>query len=172
MKYLRKLERVFLVSIFLSMVVLFSFNVVIREVGGTYASQFAWIEEVVRFMNIFLVFCALGLALERGRHVGIDTFREALPDAARNIVRRVIDLVGCIFAGYMSYLAWQLVLFVLKTGQRSPTLDVPIGWLYMAPVVGFGLLALRYFLSFISAIDRFTREDEADESPSVEGAHS
>lgn len=158
MYLLRRLERTFLVSVFLSMVALFTLNVLAREIGGTFASQLAWIEEAVRLMNIFLVFGALGLALEKGRHVGIDTLREALPKTARNAIRKIIDAVGCLFSAYMSYLAYQLVVFVLNTGQRSPTLDLPIGWIYMAPVVGFGLLSLRYALSFLSVVDRFDPE--------------
>lgn len=160
MHYLRRVERVFLVTLFLSMVALFSLNVLAREVGGTFASQLAWVEEAVRLMNVFLVFGALGLALERGKHVGIDTLREALPNTARATIRRIIDAAGCVFSLYMAYLAWQLVVFVLGTGQRSPTLDVPIGWIYTAPIIGFGLLALRYALSFFSFIDRFTKEDD------------
>ena len=160
MQFVRKIERVFLVSIFLMMVVLFALNVVTREIGGTFASQFAWIEEAVRLMNIFLVFGALGLALERGRHVGIDTLRNALPTLARNTAQRINDALGCVFSLYMAWLAFQLVQFVLRSGQKSPTLDIPMGWIYMAPVVGFLLLALRYGLSLFSVIDRWSTESQ------------
>lgn len=160
MHYLRRVERIFLVTLFLSMVALFSLNVLAREVGGNFASQLAWVEEAVRLMNVFLVFGALGLALERGKHVGIDTLREALPGIARTTIRRTIDAAGCLFSLYMAFLAWQLVIFVLGTGQRSPTLDVPIGWIYTAPVIGFALLALRYALSLFSIIDRFSKDDD------------
>ena len=159
MQFLRQIERWFLVTVFLSMVALFAFNVVTREIGGTLASQFAWIEEAVRLMNIFLVFGALGLALERGRHVSVDTLREALPKTPKIIVRKIVDAVGCAFSAYMAYLAYQLVVFVLGTGQRSPTLDIPVGWIYAAPVAGFALLSLRYALSFFSTYDRFDTEE-------------
>jgi len=163
MRIIRFLERWFLVSIFLTMVALFAVNVVTREIGGTLASQLAWIEEAVRLMNIFLVFGALGLALEKGRHVSIDTLREALPERVKFIARKLIDAVGCVFSAYMAWLAYQLVVFVLGTGQRSPTLDIPMGWIYMAPVVGFALLSLRYGLNFCALITRLeTAEDEED----------
>ncbi len=152
---LRRFERVFLVTVFLAMVALFFLNVVTREIGGTLASQFAWIEEAVRLMNIFLVFVALGIALERGRHVGIDTVRDMMPDRYRIPVLKLIDITGFLFASYMAYLGWNLIVFVLRTGQRSPTLDIPMGWIYAAPVIGFALLALRYALSFFGVIDRF-----------------
>ncbi len=153
---LRLVERTFLVSVFLTMVVLFTFSVVVREVGGTLASDFAWIEEAVRLMNIFLVFGALGLALERGRHVGVDTFRNRMPEHARKWMLRVIDLVGFVFSVYLVTLGFRMLNFVLATGQRSPTLDIQMGWLYAAPLAGFGLLALRFALSFFGVIDRFS----------------
>ena len=164
MRIIRFLERWFLVTIFLAMVGLFTLNVATREIGGQLASQFAWIEEAVRLMNIFLVFGALGLALERGRHVSIDTLREALPGRVKFIARKLIDAVGCVFSAYMAWLAWQLVVFVLGTGQRSPTLDIPMGWIYLAPVVGFSLLALRYGLNFFALINRFEAADDEEDS--------
>ena len=51
--------------------------------------------------------------------------------------------------------------FVLNTGQSSPTLGVPIGLVYLAPVIGFLLLALRYGLSLFGVIDRFAAQEAA-----------
>lgn len=156
---LRLVERVFLVTVFLTMVTLFAFSVLVRELGGTLASDFAWIEEAVRLMNLFLVFCALGLALERGRHVGVDTLRNRLPDNVRVNALKLIDFVGFCFAVYLVFLGIRMVGFVLATGQRSPTLDIPMGLIYLAPVIGFGLLALRFSLSFFGVIDRFEKSE-------------
>ncbi len=152
---LRGTETILLVVLFLAMVLLFSFSIVTREIGGTFASKFAWIEEAVRLMNIFLVFLALGLALERGRHVGINTVRNMMPKQAQWIVQKLIDLTGLVFSIYLVFIGYKLVNFVLMTGQRSPTLDLPMGWIYMAPVMGFSLLGLRYALSLSGRFDRY-----------------
>ena len=152
---LRRVERMTLVVLFVLMVTLFFLNVLARELGGTFASNLAWIEEAVRLMNIFLVFGALGLALERGRHVGIDTFRDKLPVRVRFMVLKTIDLVGVGFSIYLVYQGYGLVKFVLGTGQKSPTLDLPMGWIYAAPVIGFSLLGLRFILSLLGINNRF-----------------
>lgn len=166
LSYIRLAERSFIVAVFLTMVVLFFGNVIAREIGGTFASKFAWIEEAVRFLNVFLVFITLGLALERGRHVGIDTLRNKLPDGVRKILLKVTDAVGFFFSLYLSWLGSTLVEFVFATGQRSPTLNILIGWVYIAPVVGFALLALRFALSFFGVIDRFNQDED---EPLAEG---
>lgn len=152
--FLRRAERAFIVGLFLTMVVLFFGNVIAREIGGQLASRLAWVEEAVRFMNVFLVFMTLGLALERGRHVCIETLRDRLPRRARYGLFKLIDATGFFFSIYLAWLGIGLVQFVLGTGQRSPTLDLPVGWIYMAPVLGFGLLALRFALSFVGLIER------------------
>lgn len=159
---IRMVERYLIVSIFLVMVVLFSFNVLIRELPGNYASTFAWIEEAVRLLNLFLVFFALGLALERGRHVSISTFRDWLEPKYAVWLYRLIDLVGSVFSAYLVYLSYQIMVFVLNTGQLSPTLGIPMAWIYAAPAIGFSLLTLRYLMSLFAFIDRY-RVDTAIE---------
>nr|WP_319581941.1 TRAP transporter small permease [uncultured Pseudodesulfovibrio sp.] len=145
------------------MVILFFLNVVAREVGGDMASSLSWVEEAVRLMNLFLVFGALGIALERGMHVGIDTFRDRLPAGVRKLLLKVIDLSGLIFCVYLVWQAYVLVQFVLRTGQTSPTLGIRMGWIYLAPVAGFALLGLRYLLSLTGFIDRFQPNDSSEE---------
>lgn len=162
---IRSFEKFCLVSLFLTMVTLFSFSALAREIGGSFASQFAWIEEATRLMNTFLVFLALGLALERGRHVGINTLRDRLPAGLRLPLFRLIDLTGLVFSLYLAWLSYGLAEFVLNTGQRSPTLDIPMGYVYVAPIIGFGLLGLRYALSLFGPPDRFIAQAHEAEEP-------
>lgn len=159
---LRRMERAYLITIFLLMVVLFFINILIRTLAPQSASDFAWIEEAVRLLNIFLVFGGLGLALERGRHVSIDSLREKLSAPLRQALYRCIDLIGLGACLYMTWLSFKLVRLVLGTGQRSPTLDIPMGWIYAAPLAGFALLSLRYALSLAKITHR--RQAEASQT--------
>lgn len=166
---LNKFERAFLVTLFLIMVALFFVNVLIREFGGIYASNFAWIEEAVRLMNIFLVFGAIGLALERVRHVSVTTLRDRINQPFRKFLFKTIDAVGLAFCLYLVWLGVRMVIFVLGTGQKSPTLDIPMGWVYLAPTIGFGLLALRYALSLLGVIDRFSFPNTTKANEAISG---
>lgn len=169
LKFIRNIERYLLVGIFLTMVALFFVNILIREFAGTLASDFAWIEEAVRIMNGFMVFLGLGLALEKGRHVSINTIHSLLPTRIAWVLYKIIDAIGCIFSIYLVWQSYNLVQFVLITGQTSPTLDLPMGWIYTAPVVGFSLLAFRYALSFFGVINRFSTTDASPNKPQPEG---
>lgn len=170
LKVLRTTERIFLVTIFLLMVGLFTLGVVVREVAPQYSSDFSWIEEAVQMLNLFLVFCALGLALERKRHVGVTTFRDSLCLVKRKVVFALIDLVGVLFSIYTTYLGIEMVQFVFASGQHSPTLNIPMGWIYLAPTIGFALLGLRYALSLFGIIDRFTPDNANNAAAPEKGA--
>ena len=153
--FIRTAERFAAVTIFLLMVGLYCVNVLARQVGGTFASEFAWVEEAVRLMSLFLVFLTVGLGLERGRHAGVHTWRERIASATGLPLRRIIDAVGFVFCIYLMWLGYQMTAFVYGMGQKSPTLNVPVFWIYLAPTIGFALMALRYALSFFGLIDRF-----------------
>lgn len=154
LNFLRAIERLVLVTIFFAMVLLYSTGIVTREMGGTLAGDFAWVDEAVRLLNTALVFLALGLGLERGRHVGIDTLNRMIPDSLRFWVLKLIDLVGFLFSVYIAWLGYGLASFVFSTGQRSPTLGLETGWTYVVPTIGFLLLGLRFALSLLGVIDR------------------
>lgn len=160
---IRLFERTSLVALLLAMTGLFAFNVLIRLLGGTFATGFGWIDEVVRTMNVFLVFLAAGLALERGKQVAVDSWRNRITERTGVPLTRIVDAVGVIFSLYMAWQAGRMAGFVFASGQVSATMGIAIGWLYFAPCIGFSLLALRYAASLIGAIDRFAPKAECEE---------
>lgn len=156
---LRIMERVTVVTIFLAMVTLYFVNVLSRQFGGTFATNFAWVEEAVRLMSLFLVFFGLGLALEQGRQVGVYSWRDRIAKRLGLPIRKFIDAVAIVFCVYLAWLGYGMTVFVYSTGQISPTLNMPIYWIYLAPTIGFLLLALRYALSLFGVIDRYSAQD-------------
>ena len=145
----RLCERTLIVCILLAMSALYGFNVAVRLIVPSFASEVAWIDELTRLLMIWVVFLALGVALERGRHVAITTFYLMLSRIPKLLVRYLINGVGFVFSIYLVWLGIEITQFVMATGQRSPTLNAPIFWIYVAPTIGFGLLALRFGLELI-----------------------
>ena len=137
------------------MALAYAFNVGVRELAATQAAKFAWIEEVCLFALAWVVFLGLGLALERGRHIAMTSLLERLVPGLRRGVKLLIDLTGLAFSLYIAKLALDITLFVVRSGQLSPTLDVSMGWLYAAMPVGFALLALRYALELPAREGRY-----------------
>lgn len=151
---LRRLERAVVAALMLLMAFAYAFNVAVRELAAAYAAHFAWIEEACLFALAWVVFLGLGLALERGRQIAMTSLLERLAPRTRRPVKLVIDLTGLAFSLYVAWLALEITLFVLRSGQASPTLDVSMAWLYGAMPVGFVLLGVRYALELFQGDGR------------------
>ena len=144
------------------MTAIYGFNVLVRSLAPAYASYFAWIDEAARVLMVWVVFLALGIALEVGRHVSVDTLHGRLSAGAERILFFVIDLVGLAFSVGAAVLSLQLTLLVMGTGQLSPTLGTPVYLLYIAPTFGFTSLAFRYFLRLLAIRDSRRQTLKAD----------
>jgi C4-dicarboxylate transporter DctQ subunit len=155
LEVLRWIERGTVAALMILMALAYAFNVGVRELASTQAAKFAWIEEACLFSLAWVVFLGLGLALERGRHIAMTSLLERLTPRLRRGLKLVIDVSGLVFSLYIAKLALDITLFVLRSGQTSPTLDVSMAWLYAAMPVGFALLALRYALELRASEGRY-----------------
>lgn len=151
----RKVERLIIVIIFLMMIVVFFFGILVREFPSNIANNFSWIEEVVGMMNIFLVFMTLGIALEKGKHVKVPMLMEKLGERQGWYLTKLIDVVGLIFTSYLFLVSAKLTILVFHSGQSSPTLNISMAIIYLAPTIGFCLISLRYLFSLIGLFERF-----------------
>ena len=81
-----------------------------------------------------------------------------MPPAGQRAAKLVINLAGLAFSAYLAKIGVDITIFVAKSGQASPTLNISMAWLYIVMPVGFGLLALRYLLEVVTPADRFAVE--------------
>lgn len=154
MTVLRRLESVLLGALMLAMSLLYTLNVLVREIAPGYASRIAWIDELCLFGLAWVVFLGLGITLERGRHIGMTALLQRLAPRVRRGVKLAVDLAGLGFSLYIAHLCLTVTLLVLQTGQVSPTLGVSMSWLYGPMPLGFALLGLRYALELVGAANR------------------
>ncbi len=151
--WLSVVERYFTGLLLVLMTFLYSLNIVVRLVIPNVASEFAWIDEATRYLMIWVVFMAAGIALEVGRHVSVNIAHSYFPSRLLAVVFKLIDVIGFIFSAGIAYFSFNLAVFVAGTGQVSPTLGIPTYVLYVAPCIGFASLALRYLLQIVGLRD-------------------
>ena len=163
MSRIRFFERVLLVVVMLTMSVLFSINVVVRELSPGLASAFSWIEEATLFALAWMVFIGLGLALERRRHIAMTAVLDSLGSRAARMVETAINLTGLVVSAFLAKISFDLAQFIYNSGQISPTLGVSMLGLYAPLPVGFALLTLRYGLECFRLQDRFQIRDVISE---------
>ena len=99
-----------------------------------------WVEEVSRYLMIWLTFLGAGLVLRYGGHIGIDTLQERLPRHAIP-VRAVIFVV---MLGFFAVMLWLGIRYAAFTwDQTTPVMQIPIGAVYLAMPIGFALLIVH-----------------------------
>ena len=152
---LRAIERALLGGLMLAMSFAYVVNVIARNLAPAFAPRLAWIEEATLIALAWVAFLGLGLALERGRHISMSALLERIQGPAKPWIIGAINLVGLLFSLYLAKLGMDISVFVYKSGQVSPTLNVSMIWLYGVMPVGFVLLALRYALELAGYSSRF-----------------
>ena len=148
------IERVCLVlraAISAVVVALFSVMLVavLVQVAGRYFLNFsiAQAAEIATFCQIWLVLLGAGVAVSRDQHVAIDILPSKLPLAGARVALVLIALVSGAFLAVLAY--GSLPLLKMGEFQTSPSLRVPMKYMYACLPVGAVYMILELLLSVI-----------------------
>ena len=153
-----RLNRWAVIAILAAMAAMVFANVALRFLTD---HSILWVEEVSRYLMIWLTFLGAGLVLRYGGHIGIDTLQNALPRGAV-AVRVVIYASMLVFFAVMLWLGVRYA--TVAWGQTTPILQIPIGAVYLAIPLGFGLLILHLVLMSVPYLRKgqFLADSEFD----------
>lgn len=141
------LNRALLALLLAAMAALVFGNVVARYL---FNASFGWVEELTRYMMIWLAYLGAGLALRHGNHVAVMLLVEALPSLPARVLRA---LVAAVMLGFLAALTWiGLDYAEFARTQRTPVLQWSAGLLYLAIPAGSALMALHLLLSLRSVL--------------------
>lgn len=152
------LNRLALAALLAAMAVLVFGNVVARYL---FNASFGWVEELTRYMMIWLAYLGAGLALRHGNHVAVMMLVDALPRAPALWLRGLVGLVMLAFLMALAWIGWEYADFAMR--QRTPVLQWPTGLVYLAIPIGCALMVLHMLFSFRSFIEG--RGDLAEPGP-------
>ena len=98
------------------------------------------LDEVPRYLFVWLVMIGAAAAMERGEHTALVYFRDRLGPAKRVILRVVTTALSMLL--FLSMIRASLVLVPNANLQSSPGLGLPLGYVYAAIPVGAVLILL------------------------------
>jgi TRAP-type C4-dicarboxylate transport system permease small subunit len=122
-------------------------QVVLRFAGS---AGFDGLEEVPRFLFVWLVMIGSAAAMQRGQHTVLDYFVNRLTPRGRVLVLVLINGAGIALFAYLIKLS--LVLVPNAQLQTSAGLGLPLGWVYAAVPVGSALIILPMLLQIWNAL--------------------
>jgi TRAP-type C4-dicarboxylate transport system permease small subunit len=100
-----------------------------------------WTGEVARLSLVWCTFILAGYLMAEDRHITIKLVDLVLRERALGFVKLVSHVVVVATCLGMGYGAYRLI--ADDIGQRTPAAGIPIGVVYVIPLIGFLLTALR-----------------------------
>lgn len=122
------------------MSVLIGAQVFMRYVMG---DSLAWSEELARYCFIWCTYLGVSYAVKTKAHICVEAAVAKLPVVARSWSRIVAHIIFIVFAALVVKEGYALTLKIFSFGQTSSALGLPMGWIYLAPTTGFGLVIFR-----------------------------
>lgn len=159
MKVLKWLDEHFeeYILVFLSAftVVIIFLQVVMRKVFG---NSLTWSEEIARYAFIWMIYIGVSYAVKRNKHLGVDAFALLFKRKGQIVVSIIANISFLIFAVTMAYFGLDIV---LKVTRVSAAIQLPLGWVYAAPVIGFTLTTIRLIQSLLLDIKKLRLPDDS-----------
>ncbi|MGZ3218149.1 TRAP transporter small permease [Paracoccus sp. T5] len=140
-----------IIIVFAVLLVCVSWQVISRYALGTPSTL---TDELARFLFMWLALVGGAYTYGQGRHLAIDLLPTSLSGRRRQVNEVLITLLIAGFAAVV--MVWgglQLVQRTLASGQISPSLQVPMGWVYGAVPLS-GLIIIAYAVANIGRIAR------------------
>jgi TRAP-type C4-dicarboxylate transport system permease small subunit len=117
-------------------IVLISFvAVVLRYV---FNNSLTWSEELTRYMFIWIVFLGAAVSVRQRANIAIDVFGGRIGPLGGQLLNLIERVATVAFALLVVIPGWTFVRIGMS--NLSPALEIPMGVVYAAPVVGCGLM--------------------------------
>ncbi len=144
MKVLRWLddyfEAIFLIVTLFSMSIIIAVQVFFRYV---LLNSISWSEEIARYLFIYMVYFGISYAVRTNRHIRVEVVLNMLPDRGRKILTIIADIFFMIFATVVTVKSGVVVGTISRLGQIAGVTGIPMGIIYSAVPVGYGMVVVR-----------------------------
>ncbi|MBD8890655.1 TRAP transporter small permease [Roseibium litorale] len=134
-----------IIAIFTVLVACVVWQVASRFIFGTPSTV---TDELARFLFMWVALIGGAYTLGQGRHLAIDLLPMTLTGTRKLLLELLILALICAFAGVvMIYGGSLLVMKTLASGQVTPSLQIPMGYVYGA-IPFSGAVMIFYCLTF------------------------
>lgn len=116
----------------------------VANAGGRYllGKAITGSDEILVFAMVWLVFLGAVLVTARQGHLGFGIVDRALTGGAWRVLHIVRHLVIAALAGYVALQSWAVLAKLIKVGQSSMALGVPMAIPHAAVLVSFVLIVV------------------------------
>ncbi|NYT59025.1 TRAP transporter small permease [Alcaligenaceae bacterium] len=145
-KHLEEMLLVFLLSL---MSILIGAQVFMRYVMG---DSLTWSEELARYAFIWATYLGVAYGVKRNAHICVEAAVTRLPGLYRHYASILSHVLFIVFAVLVVKEGYALTLKIFSFGQQSSAMGLPMGYIYLAPTVGFALVILRLLQCIVAEV--------------------
>lgn len=142
-------EEVILVSLLILMTLTMGLQITMRYV---FHNSLSWSEELVRFMFVWSAFISVPFCIKHGTSIKIDLFRNAFPEKIKKFLLIFDKLILLSLFSILTYYSIDVVRVTLLSGQTSTALGLPMQYVQVSTVLGFGLACIRIVQKLIKVL--------------------
>ncbi|WP_416798145.1 TRAP transporter small permease [Ciceribacter azotifigens] len=133
-------EEAIVVALMAMMSVLIGVQIFMRYVMG---ASLSWSEELSRYFFIWATYVGIAYAVRKDAHIRVTMATDLLSPKGQAFMRILTHIIFGAFALFVMYQGWFMVEKTFRFGQKSASLGIPMGIIYLAPFTGFLLVVLR-----------------------------
>ena len=139
-------EEAIVVAMMAMMPVLIGVQIFMRYVMG---ASLSWSEELARYFFIWATYVGIAYAVRKDAHIRVTMGTDLLSASGQTYVRILTHVIFGAFALFVMYQGWFMVEKTFRFGQKSASLGMPMGIIYLAPFTGFLLVVLRLIQAIV-----------------------
>lgn len=141
MKFLDQyFEEILLVALISAMSALIIAQIFMRFAIG---SSITWSEELARYLFIWMTWIGTSYAVRKNAHIRVTALSQKLPEKFTHHFNILIHIIFLMFCVLVVKEGMALSEKIFRFNQQSASLGVRMGYIYLAPVVGLSMTALR-----------------------------
>lgn len=143
LQVLGKIEEWTLVFVILTLAMLTSIQVFCRYVLNF---SFTWMEELARYLGVFVTFLGAALGVKYGAHFSMDLVYERVSnDRVRHGLRVIVNLISGVLMLVVAWYGWEQTANLYRYEVLTAALQLPKFWFYIPVPLFSVVMCWRFF---------------------------
>jgi len=117
-------------------------------------------EELARYLMVWAVFIGASMGARQGAHIGVEAIANLFPKSLKKFSIILSGSLSVLFCIVITWLGFQVVSFIMQTGQKSPSMEIPMFYAYLAVPVGCMLMGIRFIEATVYRYRDLQNEEE------------
>lgn len=155
-KLLDKLEKYFLVSSLVIVVLLIFIQVVLRKV---FNYSLSWAEELARYILLYQIWIGASYCVAHDAHIRITMLQKKFSERNQIIIEIIVTVLWTTFSLFLTIKSAELTFNIFKMGQISPAMQIPMGIAYASVPIGCGLMTFRLCQKLLRDINKLEKKE-------------